>query len=222
MRFDLTTRLGRAKAWLHATLVEHLAFNFFYRNFHRLSDEAFRSAQPTPGQIARTVRKHGIRTILNLKNRNPNSAQYLLEAEQCQALGVTLVDISIASRAFPEPEKLRLAKTLFEQVEYPIWIHCKAGSDRAGIYSTLYQHFRLGRPIAETDQLKFIPFGHFRHSNAGKFDFFLEQYLAYQKDHPDIGLIEWAETAADYPAIKRAFKSTGWSNFINDVVLRRE
>ncbi|MEW5771615.1 MAG: protein tyrosine phosphatase [Pseudomonadota bacterium] len=222
MRFNIQTPWGRLTAWLYAMLVEHNFTNLFRFNFHRISAEAFRSSQPTMWQMRRMVRKHGIKTILNLKGANPNSAYWYFEQEQCAKLGVKLVNISIASRSIPDLDRIRRAKEVFETVEYPVWMHCKAGADRAGIYSTLYQHFRQGRPIEETDQLKLWPYGHIRHSKAGKFDHYLDLYMAYHKDHPEVGLLEWAEKVADRDRIDREYKAGGLASFINDVVLRRE
>lgn len=222
MRFKLDTPWGRAIAWLYAMLVEHNFTNIFRFNFHRISNEAFRSSQPTMWQMRRIVKKYGIKTILNLKGTNPNSAYWAFEQEQCEKLGVRLVNINIASRSTPDAQRIRQAKELFETIEYPIWMHCKAGADRTGIYATLYQYFRQHIPIEQTDQLRLWPFGHIRHSKAGKIDNYLEQYKAYRKEHPEVGLLEWAENVADRDKIDREFKAGGLASFINDYVLRRE
>ncbi len=222
MKFNLQTPWGRTIAWLHAMLLEHNFTNLIRFNFHRISDEAFRSSQPTMWQLRRMVKRHGIKTIINLKGANVNSAYWAFEREQCEKLGIRMVDVAIYSRSSPDGERLRRASEVFETVEYPIWMHCKAGADRAGIYSTLYQHFRQHIPIEKTDQLRFWPYGHIRHSSAGKIDFYLEQYAAFHATHPEIGLLEWAEKHADREQIEREYRPGGWASFINDVVLRRE
>ena len=222
MKFSLKTPWGRARAWLYAMLVEHNFTNLFRFNFHRLSDEAFRSSQPTMWQMRRMVKKYGIKTIVNLKGQSAKSAYWAFEREQCEKLGIKLVDVKIASRSIPDVARIRRAKEVFETVEYPIWIHCKAGADRAGIYSTLYQHFRQGIPIERTDQLKLWPYGHFRYSNAGKFDHYLELYASYHEEHPEVGFLQWVETIADRDQIEKEYKPSGLASFINDYVLRRE
>ena len=50
MRFNLKTLWGRTVAWLYAMLVEHNFTNVIRFNFHRISEEAFRSSQPTRWQ----------------------------------------------------------------------------------------------------------------------------------------------------------------------------
>lgn len=222
MKVNLKTPWGRVLAWLYAMFVEHNFTNLIRFNFHRISDEAFRSSQPTMWQIRRMVKKYGIKTIINLKGANPGSAYWAFEREQCEKLGIRLVDVQIYSRGFPEATRLRHAKEVFEQADYPIWIHCKAGADRAGIYSTLYQYFRQHIPIEHTDQLQLWPFGHIRHSGAGKIDFYFDAYLAYRKDHPDVDLLEWAENTFDREKLEREFKPGGLASFVNDTLLKRE
>jgi protein tyrosine phosphatase (PTP) superfamily phosphohydrolase (DUF442 family) len=222
VRFDLKALGDRAWAWLYAMFVEHNFTNIIRFNFHQISAEAYRSSQPTMWQLRREVKRRGIKTIINLKGANLGSAYYAFEKEQCAKLGIALVDVEIYSRGIPEGARVRRAKEVFETVEYPIWIHCKAGADRAGIYATLYQYFRQHIPIGQTNQLKLWPFGHIKHSNAGKIDFYLEQFLAYQQAHPGTEFLHWAETIADREQLSNAFKSGGLASFINDVVLRRE
>ena len=222
MRFKLETPWGRAIAWLYAMLVEHNFTNLIRFNFHRISEEAFRSSQPTMWQLRRMVKKYGIRTIINLKGANAKSAYWAFEREQCEKLGIRMVDVQIYSRSIPDAARIRRAKEVFESVEYPIWIHCKAGADRAGIYSTLYQYFHKHIPIEQTDQLRLWPFGHIRHSSAGKIDYYLELFAAYHREHPEVDLLEWAETIADRDKINQDFKPGGIANFVNDRILRRQ
>ena len=221
-RFSLNTPRDRARAWLYAMFQEHNFTNLFRFNFHRVADGVFRSSQPTMWQLRRVVKKHGIRTILNLKGANPTSAYWAFEREQCEKLGIALIDIDIRSREAPWPEDLRRAKTLFESIAYPVWMHCKAGADRTGIYATLFQHFHQRMPIEHTNQLRLWPFGHFRLSKAGRIDNYLQHYLAYRQTHPEIGLLEWAEQVADRDRIDRTHRPFALASFINDRLLRRE
>ena len=53
--------------------VDHGIFRLVYPNSHRLSDKAWRSAQPAPHQIRRFA-KAGIRTIVNLRGERDAAA----------------------------------------------------------------------------------------------------------------------------------------------------
>lgn len=222
MKFNMKTPLGRTIAWWYAMLVEHNFTNLLRFNFHQISEEAYRSSQPTMWQMRREVKKRGIKTIVNLKDANEESAYWLFEREQCAKLGIKLVDTRIASRSIPDAERIRRAKEIFDTIEYPVWIHCKAGADRAGIYSTLYMYFRKGVPIEQIDQLKLWPYGHIRHSRAGKIDHYFAQFVAYRKEHPEADLLSWADNVADCEKIDKSFVAGGFASFINDYVLRRE
>lgn len=222
MRFNIDTKFGRFKAWLWAMFVEHNFINPLRYNFHKIADGVYRSSQPTMTQLARDVKKYNIKTILNLKGANPNSAYYVFEVEKCKELGIKLVDIEIYSRSIPDAQKIKLAKEIFESIEYPMWMHCKAGADRTGIYATLFQHFHLGIPIEKTNQLALFPFGHLKHSKAGKIDFYFNEFVKYKERHPDVDLIFWAENIADRDAMDKEFKPEGFANFINEYVLMRE
>ncbi len=221
-RFNIKTFKGRIYAWMYAMFAEHNFINLFRLNFHKISDEAYRSAQPTMEQLERYVKKYGFKTIVNLKNANPKSAYYQFEKEKCEKLGITLIDVNVASRAILRPEQVKRAKEIFETAEYPIWIHCKAGADRTGIYATLYQYFRENTPIERTNQLSFWPFGHLKASKAGKVDFYFEQFLKYKKEHPEAEFFEWSQTIANREEINALYQSSKFSDIINDYILRRE
>lgn len=222
MRFDISTPWGRIKAWMYAMFAEHNFINLLRYNFHKISEGAYRSSQPTMMQLERDVKKYRIKTILNLKGPNTNSAYYAFEVEKCKELGIKMVDITILSRSIPDAQKIKYAKEVFENIEYPMWMHCKAGADRTGIYATLFQYFHEHIPIEETNQLGLIPFGHLKHSKAGKVDYFFDKYMEYHQENPDKDLIYWVENVADRDKLNNEFKAEGLASFINDYVLRRE
>jgi hypothetical protein len=116
---------------------------------------------------------------------------------------------------------MQRAKALFASIAYPVWMHCKAGADRAGIYATFFQHFHQQIPIEHTDQLRLWPYGHFRRSKSGRIDHFLKHYLAYRRTQPGIGLLEWAERIADRERIEREFRPFALASLVNDRLLRR-
>ena len=221
-RHRIDTPLARARAWLVAVFAEHNFTNAIRLNFHALSADAYRSAQPTMGQLRRVVERHGIRTIINLKGTNPGSAYYLFEREACAELGIDMVDVTVSSRGLLTAEQIRTAHRVLHEATYPIWMHCKAGADRTAIYATLYQHWCLGVPIDQTDQLRFWPYGHISGSKAGKVDHFFKAYGDYAQAHPQVSLLQWSDEIADRAALEASFQPQGFASWLNDQLLKRE
>lgn len=199
--------------------VDHLVFRLAFPNRHKVADGVWRAAQPLPHQIE-WARRHGIRTIVNLRGET-HPATYAFEQATCRRAGIKLVDYRVKSRAAPTREELRGARDLFAAVEYPIMMHCKSGADRVGLMSTLYLHLRDGVPIAQAvDQLS-LRYGHVAQADTGIIDFFFARYLADTATNP-MPFFDWVETVYDPKELKHAFRANGWANRLVDSVLRRE
>lgn len=217
----LNTRWGRFLAYMEAWFIDHEVLRFFYRNFHALSDNAFRSNHPSPGFIRRLKRKYGINTIISMR-RADETGQFLLEQETCEKLDIELINFPMSSRSLPNAEQVTQAKALLETVKYPILIHCKSGADRAGLMSVFYKHFIQQDPITESIEQLGMKYGHFRWADTGKLDFFFDDFLAFKKEHPDIEFLDWVEHHYDKPKLNQQFKSDGWANIVVNRILRRE
>ena len=218
--FDLTTPLGRLHARLRYLWDDHAWLRLMIRNIHWVTPELARSSQPWPFQL-RHWRDLGIRTVVSLRG-DPGKAHRALEAAACKDLGMELKDLDLLSREAPTLEQVLAAKQLFESIEYPCLIHCKAGADRAGMAAVLYLHFRKGAPIAEARRQLSLKFGHFRQGRTGVLDHVLDRYLADAEVSSE-SLLEWL-SRPDYDprAIKAGFRPTWLGGLIADVLLRRE
>lgn len=211
--------LGPTAKYLDMLFLDHGFFRIFYINKHRISDNAWRSAQPAPHQIERMAGK-GIRTIVNLRG-DRLCGSYWLEQQACKKAGIELVNFRVRSRAAPSREEIRGAKELFNQIQYPMLMHCKSGADRAGLMSALYRHFKEGVPVEQAKDELALRFGHIRQADTGVLDYFFERYLAYNALKP-IAFMDWVETVYDPDELKQSFRSKGWANRLVDSVLRRE
>ncbi len=200
-------------------LIDHGIFRMVYVNRHRLSGEAWRSAQPAPHHI-RALKRRGLRTIVNLRGERL-CGSYWLEQEICERKGIKLVNFQVRSRGAPSRAEVRGARDLFERAEYPILLHCKSGADRVGLMSALYKIFREGAPVAEAKQELALRYGHIRQADTGILDRFFESYLEHNRRQP-MPFLEWVETVYDADALKREFRSAGWARRLVDGVLKRE
>jgi len=210
------------KDYLHALILEHNLVSIFRFNFHRIDADAYRSAQPTPWQIKKMPQRYGIKTIVNLRGERNNSPLQRLEQQACDEAGIQLVNFDeIFSRDIPRPEELQNIKKMLETIEYPALFHCTSGSDRAGLVSTLYLHWIKQQPMESIQQLKFWPYGHIKYAKTGLLDYFIEQYIAYNKTKP-IALMDWVKQVMDRMQLKEQFKTFSLANFLVDKILRRE
>jgi protein tyrosine/serine phosphatase len=205
--------------YLDMLLIDHGIFRLFYANRHRVGRHAWRSAQPAPHHI-RALRRRGLRTIINLRG-DRLCGSYWLEQAICRRKGIKLIDFQVRSRAAPEREEIKAARDLFDQIEYPMLMHCKSGADRVGLMSALYRLFREGAPIEEAKKELSLRYGHIRQADTGILDRFFEQYLEDNKRQP-IAFLEWVDTVYDPDALKREFRAAGWARRLVDGILKRE
>ncbi|MQT13090.1 fused DSP-PTPase phosphatase/NAD kinase-like protein [Segnochrobactrum spirostomi] len=210
----------RLAAWWHLYVTDVGLARLFYRNRHQVDARLWRSSQPSPADIAWAARQ-GIRTVVWLRG-DRELGGFALEREACERHGLTLVTLPLWSRSPPTAEMVRAAARLFETIEYPALVHCKSGSDRAGLASALYLILAAGRPVEEALGQLSLRYGHVPSSKTGVLDAFLE---AYRDDGAAKGqsLIEWVEGGGyDPAALKGSYRSTLWSDLLVDRILRRE
>ncbi|MDG6774911.1 tyrosine-protein phosphatase [Thiomicrorhabdus sp. ZW0627] len=218
---QLQTKWGRIKAHLESWFIDHEILRSIYRNFHPLSKQAYRSNHPSPLFIKKLHNKYGVKTIISMR-RADKTGQYMLEKEACDKYGINLINHPMSSRALPDVEQVLQAKTILEQAEYPILIHCKSGADRAGLMSVFYKLFIEKKSIEEALEQLSMKYGHFRWAETGKLDYFFDDYLAYRKENPNVDFLEWLQNHYDRKELNNAFHSSGWANIIVNKILRRE
>ncbi|MBI1383538.1 MAG: protein tyrosine phosphatase [Rhizobiales bacterium] len=212
--------------YLDMLLVDHGIFRVIYPNRHRLGAVAWRSSQPAPHQIAHLARL-GVRTIVNLRGER-DCGSYRLERAACERHGIRLVDFQLKSRAAPEKSVILEARTLLEEVEYPILLHCKSGADRVGLMSVLYALFRERQPAVDAKRQLDWRFGHFRAADTGVLDYFFDRYIAERDDGMArtegevAAFLDWLENRYDPATVRAGFASRSWSNFVVNRILRRE
>jgi protein tyrosine/serine phosphatase len=218
--FDLSTPGGRARARLDFLWNDHAWLRLGFSNAHWISDELVRTNQPWPFQLA-LWKARGVKTVINLRGRFHES-YYALETEACHRLGLTLVDFTMDSREPPSRERVLGAKRLFETVAYPALMHCKSGSDRAGVMSVLYMHFRQMRTIREAlDQLH-LRYLHVKQGKTGVLDYVFERYLA-DGEAAGLSFLEWVKSPLYDPAgMKAKFRSQMWGRLLTEGLLKRE
>ncbi len=212
-------RANKVLDYFDLFFMDHHVFRAIYANRHQIAPGVWRSAQPSPAQIAYLARS-GIKTIVNLRGVR-DCGSYRLELEACRRHGVHLVNFQLQSRMAPPASVIHEARKLFHDIEYPALFHCKSGADRVGLMSALLLHMKEEKPLKEAVRQLSLKYGHFKSSETGVLDYLFERYMADNEAEP-MTFFEWLETRYDPWEIKRAFRSNGWANLVVNRALQRE
>lgn len=100
------------------------------QNFHQVSPELYRSAQPDAAQM-HTLEQRGIKTVLSLRQWNDDDSE---------AKGTRLVLRRVPiNAAVINDEKVVSALREIRFAQKPLLVHCWHGSDRTGLVVAMYR-----------------------------------------------------------------------------------
>ena len=221
-RGDVATARGRALAWVDALVIDHAVFRLAWSNLGEgAPGRLYRSNHPLPGRLARLVRRHGLRTLINLRGlTNPGSDA--LSRDAAARLGLDFVDMALESRGAPQRDRILRLHDIYRDMRAPALLHCKSGADRAGIMSVFYMHFRRGQPIREALKQLSPRYLHTRAGKPGVLDYIFERYFS-EAEPKGISFFDWTQSDAYDPVkIKAEFKAHWLFTLLTEGVLRRE
>ncbi len=209
-------------AWLNSLFVDHALLRLGWRNWGVVeSGRLYRSNHPTPWQLRQAVRRHGIRTVINLRGHRPECGSDTLGRAEAAKLGITHVDAPFESRGAPHKDRILRLAEIFARMDEPALLHCKSGADRTGLAAGLWLLLQ-GRPVeAALDQLS-IRFGHLSAARTGILDAFFHRFGAWQRTHGPKPFLDWLREDYDEDALRAAFRSKAWADRVVDGVLKRE
>lgn len=209
----------RLRAWLDLLFVDHGILRLIHLNAYRIGGKVWRSAQPSPRDIARLAKK-GLKTIVNLRGGRSHGA-WQLEKDAAERHGIVVIDLVLRSREAPERAMLLDLPRFFAEVEYPALAHCKSGADRAGLFAALYllvvENASAARALRELSLLK----GHFRFAETGILDAFIEMYRD-EGEARGKAFLDWVREDYDPSVLTANFRPKRLPSLIADRLLRRE
>jgi protein-tyrosine phosphatase len=102
----------------------------------------YRSGQLTGEQLTRAVKRHNIRTVINLQLPGPELAA---ERELSARLGVDFVNLPMPGDGFGEEWQFReILKITDDPQRRPVLVHCARGTCRTGAAVAIYRFERDG------------------------------------------------------------------------------
>jgi protein tyrosine phosphatase (PTP) superfamily phosphohydrolase (DUF442 family) len=105
----------------------------------------YRSGQLTSDQLTEAVKRHGIRTVINLQM---HGVELETERELAAQIGVDFVNLPMPGDGFGEEWQFReILKILDDPERRPALVHCARGTCRTGAAVALYRFERDGWTI---------------------------------------------------------------------------
>jgi len=156
-------------------------------NLHAVSEDGvYRSNTLGAAQLEQVIDTKGIKTILNLRGGDAADAWYVQERSTAARHGIQYIDIPMSEDIVPDTALLQQLTEALLTAPHPLLIHCKAGADRTGLASALYQYLVEAKsPEQAARQLSFY-YGHFPWlwSKTGAMDTAFWQVVATRQDMP--------------------------------------
>jgi protein tyrosine phosphatase (PTP) superfamily phosphohydrolase (DUF442 family) len=150
---------------------------FLGSNAHAVIEgRVYRTSQLSGEDLTVFLRKHRIRTVINLRGHCPDFDLYQEECAATAAAGVSQEDITFSANRLPPPTELRRLIDVLDRTEYPICFHCKQGADRTGLVSTMVLLLYTDASLSRARQELWPHRGHFPVARTQAMDEFFDRY----------------------------------------------
>ncbi len=205
--------------FLTSLLADHAIFRLAWSNWAEvIPGRLYRSNHPIPSRLARAARRHGLRTVINLRGEKPNGSTELSAATAAR-LGLDHVFLPFESRGAPHRDRVLRFHEIYRGMRTPALMHCKSGADRTGLAAGLAILFEGGGSAEALRQLSWR-YLHVRGSGSGILDAFFLRYASDAEGRKPF--LDWVREDYDEVDLRQRFRTHGLAAFVNDRVLARE
>ncbi len=156
-------------------------------NIHQVgtAPNIYRSAQLDSNELSKLIRDKDIDIVLNLRGEFKGADWYEAEKATCTKLGVQHIDVGLSMTEAPSKKNLlKILEILKESKEkkQDLLIHCRAGSDRTGLISSIARISLYGESTDEA-MLKGLNlvYGHLPDPGS-VLELILREYKPYEKE----------------------------------------
>jgi len=119
-------------------------------NFHQVSDNVYRGAQPSK-QGFQSLAHLGVKTIIDLRGEGGRSAE---EQKAVEAAGMHYIAFPLSGYSAPSDQQVsKLLAMLNDGNAGPVFVHCRRGADRTGTiiacYRISHDHWEATKALQE-------------------------------------------------------------------------
>lgn len=104
--------------------------NINLKNYHKVSDDLYRSAQPNRKEM-HLLELNGFKTIINLRN-------LLNDHREIKKTGLSEIHLPMRAKKVDYDDILNTMRAI-RDAQKPVLIHCRRGSDRTGCMVAFYR-----------------------------------------------------------------------------------
>jgi len=153
-------------------------------NLHTvIPGRVYRCAQQSGPELEQTMRRYGIRTVVNLRGCCAPLPWYLDECRATHHQEVAQEDICFSAGRMPSLSELRHLLEVLDRTAYPILIHCRRGADRTGLVSAILLLLQTDASLAQARRQLGLRYGHVAIGRPAYLDQFLDFYATWLREH---------------------------------------
>ncbi len=146
-------------------------------NFHTITlGEAYRSAQMDRDELEYYINKYRLKSIVNLRGKNPDSDWYIEEVKVSSEHGIAHYDVALSASRELTAKEIQALMEICNSAPRPILIHCKSGADRSGLVSAMWKVIVDKKSKTEAKKQLSIIYGHIPIGPTSAMDHFFEKW----------------------------------------------
>jgi protein tyrosine/serine phosphatase len=107
------------------------------QNLYKITDNLYRSQQPSEAGFKALKEQLGIKTVVNLR-------AFHSDKEKMSGLGLLNEELSVKTWHIEDEDVVKVLSILRKKENGPFLIHCQHGADRTGLMSAMYRIVEQG------------------------------------------------------------------------------
>lgn len=134
--------------------------DFWYNFYEIVPGKFYRSAQMSGDALKKYIKRYGIKTIINLRGKQPDNSWWVDEHNATKACNIAHINIPMSHHTLSSKENVATLLNAYATAHYPIMVHCYAGADRTGEATALWLMDQQNLPKEEAIKVLDIKYYH--------------------------------------------------------------